>query len=89
MADGIQGAMEAPRSWRLLGHADTVRALCWVEEGQPEPLLASGSLDGSARVWRPADGTGAAAVAVLEGHDGPVTALATGVDAVRRRNREH
>ena len=36
-----QGAEEEPRSWRLLGHADTVRALCWVEEGQPEPLLAS------------------------------------------------
>ena len=81
MADGIQGAMEAPRSWRLPGHADTVRALCWVEEGQPEPLLASGSLDGSARVWRPAEGVGAAAV--LEGHGGPVTALAAGADAVR------
>jgi WD40 repeat protein len=48
-------------------------------------VQASGSLDGSARVWRPAEGEGAAAVAVLEGHDGPVTALAAGVDAVRRR----
>ena len=64
-----------------------------MEEGQAEPLLASGSLDGSARVWRPAEGecatavAVAVAVAVLQGHDGPVTALAAGVDAVRRQSR--
>ena len=46
-------------------------------------MQASGSLDGSARVWRPVEGAGAAAVAVLEGHGGPVTALAAGADAVR------
>ena len=82
MADCVQGATE--ELWRLFGHTDTVRALCWVDDGQSEPLLASGSLDGSARIWRPMDGEGAAAVAVLEGHDGPVTALAAGLDAVRR-----
>jgi len=50
-------------------------------------VQASGSLDGSARVWRPAEGAAAAAVAVLEGHGGPVTALAAGADAVRCRSR--
>ena len=49
-------------------------------------VQASGSLDGSARVWRPAEGAGA--VAVVEGHGGPVTALAAGVDAVRCRSRK-
>jgi hypothetical protein len=46
-------------------------------------VQASGSLDGSARVWWPAEGAGAAVVAVLEGHGGPVTALAAGADSVR------
>ena len=45
-------------------------------------MQASGSLDGSARIWRPAEGADAVA-AVLEGHGGPVTALAAGADAVR------
>jgi WD40 repeat protein len=76
-------ATEAPRHWRLPGHADTVRALCWIE-GPPdeqEPLLASGSLDGTAMIWRPVDGAEADAVAVLDGHDGPVTAVVAGSDA--------
>ena len=50
-------------------------------------VQASGSLDGSARVWRPAEGAGAAAATVLEGHGGPVTALAAGADAVRPHKR--
>jgi WD40 repeat protein len=57
---------------QLSGHGDGVRALCWVKFGQ---WLASGSLDGTSRLWDPVS---CHTVAVLDGHTGPVTAVATG-----------
>ena len=56
--------MEEPHSWRLSGHTDTVRTLCWLEEGQPEPLLASGSRHQFIKLFDLSalrDGSGAAA----------------------------
>jgi hypothetical protein len=63
-------------NWRLSGHSDTIRTLCWIESRQ---WLVSGSLDGTARIWKPSDGA-AEAVAVLDNHDGPVTAIVTCFD---------
>jgi WD40 repeat protein len=61
---------------RLAGHADAIRALCWA--GGDRELLASGSLDGTVRVWDLAAARPGEAVAVLDRHTGPVTALAAG-----------
>jgi WD40 repeat protein len=68
----------------LRGHADAVTCLTWA----PPPaalLLASGSLDGTARCWAPttAGAAALAARAVLGGHEGRVSALAFVADGAR------
>jgi WD40 repeat protein len=67
-------AKVAPRTERsaLDGHADRVWTVCAVNVQHGRPLLASGSLDGTVRIWDPADGT---EQAVLRGHHGSVNAV--------------
>jgi predicted outer membrane repeat protein len=60
----------------LIGHTDTIRTVCWLSDN----ILASGSLDGTVRLWRVEknrDGNiSGEFVQCLERHSGPVTALA-------------
>ena len=63
---------------RLCGHRDVVRAIAFAPDGRS---LASGSLDGTARIWG-CDGS-TAEVNVLGGHGGAVEAVAYSPDGRR------
>ena len=72
--------------YELTQHADSVRSVAMVEKapiaGQAttELVLASGSDDGTARLW---DGRSGAPIAVIGDHDGPVEKVALSGDGTR------
>ncbi|CAG7849681.1 Vegetative incompatibility protein HET-E-1, partial [Serendipita indica DSM 11827] len=59
-----------PSHQTLTGHTNTVQCLAFLPDGR---RLASGSWDGTVRLW---DGTTGASLGTLEGHTGPVQCLA-------------
>ncbi|HEX9734513.1 MAG TPA: WD40 repeat domain-containing protein, partial [Thermoanaerobaculia bacterium] len=63
------GATE-PRCVPQVGHSWWVRSVAWRPDGK---VVASGGIDGTVRLWDPADGR---LLAVLEGHRGAVSSVA-------------
>lgn len=68
-ADGILADLDSGRATRLSGHHDDIAALAFAPDGSS---LASGSIDGSIRMWSLPDGH---LIAVLPGHQEAVEAL--------------
>src|SRR5262249_55566773 len=67
----------------FIGHRSEVHSVCWSPDGA---RLATGSHDGTAKVW---DAAGGRELLTLRGHTGPVRSLAWSPDGARLATGSH